>query len=74
MQKKFSKISSKLILFLFLIFSGFMFSQPPPPFDDDVDDQTVLPIDSNLVGLCVLGISLGYYVTKKSELEKIIKR
>lgn len=51
-----------------------MFSQPPPPFDDDVDDQTVLPIDSNLIGLCVLGVALGYYVVKKNELIKITKR
>ena len=74
MNKNCSKIFSKLILFLFLIFSGFVFSQPPPPFGDDVDDETVLPIDSNIVVLCVLGVALGYYVIKKNQFVKTIKK
>lgn len=73
MRKKISKIFSKLILFLFLIFSGFMFSQPPPPFDDDVNDEA-LPIDSNIIILCALGVGLGFYVQKKSNTIKFTKK
>ena len=58
---------------LFLLFTNLAFSQPPPPFDDDVNDEA-LPIDSNIVILCALGVGLGFYVHKKSNTYKFIKK
>ena len=61
-----SQVKSKFFLFLFLIFSGFVFAQPPPPFDDDVDDE--LPINSQLFILGASAIAVGYFAMKKKPL------
>lgn len=58
---------------LFLLCTNLAFSQPPPPFDDDVNDEA-LPIDSNIVILCALGVGLGFYVHKKRNTYKFIKK
>ncbi len=67
-----SKIFSKLVLILFLMFTSLTFSQPPPPFDDDVNDE--LPIDSHSVVLLVLGIALGYSLLKKNKIVESISK
>lgn len=58
---------------LFLLCTNLAFSQPPPPFDDDVNDEA-LPIDSNIIILCAMGVGLGFYVHKKSNTFKFIKK
>lgn len=83
MNQQLSKIVYRLLLVLFLIFSGTAYSQgstpPPPPggtpgFGDDVNDETGLPIDSHLIVLCAGGVALGYFVIKKNELVKLIRK
>lgn len=65
-----SKIFSKTVLFLFLLFSSVVIANPPA-FNDDVDDQAPpAEIDSYLVILCVVGILLGLYLLRKKELLK----
>lgn len=71
MPIKKSKIFSKLVLITFLMFSSFTFSQPPPPFDDDVNDE--LPINSHLIVLFGVGVVLGYFLLKKKEIARSIK-
>lgn len=58
---------------LFLLCTNLAFSQPPPPFEDDVNDEA-LPIDSNIIILCAMGVGLGFYVHKKSNTFKFIKK
>lgn len=69
-----TKNFSKLILFVFLIFSSLTFAQTPPPpdFGDDVNDE--LPIDSHLVVLFGFGVALGYFLLKKNEIGSITQR
>lgn len=68
-----SNVISKLILFLFLLLSSIAFSQPPPPFSDDVNDEIPLPIDSHLIVLSIVGAAIGFNHLKITDTIENIK-
>lgn len=56
----------KFLFFLLLIAVGAN-AQTPPPFPDDVDDVApVVPIDGWIIPVIVLGLTLGFYIIRKS--------
>lgn len=65
------KLTQKALLLLFFVLVTFSVSAQPPTFDDDVDDETdlpIAPINDHIALALAVGAAMGcYFITKQSQ-------